>query len=65
MMAIFIATYVNFDHRKRDMYWPYSNVQPFKDFRKSLAEHFKIRRFFPDLVSLESLGAQPQVHQGG
>ena len=26
---------------------PYSNVQPFKDFRQSLAEHFKIQRFFP------------------
>lgn len=45
--GIFIVTYVNFDHRKRDVYWPYSNVQPFNDFRKGLAQHFKIRRFFP------------------
>lgn len=43
----FVLSYVNFDHRNRDVYWPYSNVQPFKDFRRSLAEHFEIRRFFP------------------
>lgn len=43
----FIVSYVNFDHRHRDIYWPYSNVQPFNDFRESLAQHFKIRRFFP------------------
>lgn len=45
--GIFVLSYVNFDHRNRDVYWPYSNVQPFRDFRASLAEHFKIRRFFP------------------
>ena len=45
--GIFVLSYVNFDHRNRDVYWPYSNVQPFKDFRRSLAEHFEIRRFFP------------------
>jgi len=45
--GIFIATYVNFDHRNRDVYAPYSNVQAFRDFRDSLAEHFKIQRFFP------------------
>ena len=45
--GVFIATYVNFDHRHRDIYEPYSNVQPFRDFRKSLAEHFKIQRFYP------------------
>lgn len=43
----FVLSYVNFDHRNKDVYWPYSNVQPFKDFRKSLAEHFEILRFFP------------------
>ena len=45
--GIFVVSYVNFDHRKRDIYWPYSNVQPFNEFRRSLAEHFEIRRFFP------------------
>jgi hypothetical protein len=43
----FIVSYVNFDHRDRDIYWPYSNVQPLKDFRASLAEYFEIRSFFP------------------
>ena len=45
--GIFIVSYVNFDHRCKAVYWPYSNVQPFSKFRKSLAEHFEIRRFFP------------------
>ncbi len=43
----FVVSYVNFDHRERVIYWPYSNVQAFDDFRRSLAEHFRIRRFFP------------------
>jgi hypothetical protein len=29
------------------MYWPYSNVQAFDDFRRSLGRYFKIQRFFP------------------
>ena len=45
--GIFVVSYVNFDHRQRDVYWPYSNVQPFNEFRRSLSEHFAIRRFFP------------------
>ena len=43
----FVVSYVNFDHRQKDVYWPYSNVQPFNEFRKSLEENFRIRRFFP------------------
>lgn len=43
----FIASYVNFNHRQREVYWPYSNVQPFKDFRASLARHFEVRRCYP------------------
>jgi SAM-dependent methyltransferase len=43
----FIASYVNFDHRARDIYWPYSNVRSFDDFRGSLASHFKVRRYIP------------------
>lgn len=43
----FVVTYVNFDHRKPDVYWPYSNAQPFNDFRSSIGEHFRIRRLFP------------------
>ena len=45
--GIFVVSYVNFDHRQKDVYWPYSNVQPFNDFRSSLAEIFEIRRYFP------------------
>jgi SAM-dependent methyltransferase len=45
--GIFIVSYVNFDHRDRYIYWPYSNVQSFDDFRWSLAQHFEIQRFFP------------------
>ena len=43
----FILSYVNFGHRERDIYWLYNNVQPLDDFRKGLARHFKIHRFFP------------------
>jgi SAM-dependent methyltransferase len=43
----FIVTYVNFAHRNRQIYWPYSNMQSIEDFRKSLARHFSIDRFFP------------------
>ena len=45
--GVFIASYVNFDHRDRCIYWPYSNVQSFDEFHRSLAQHFQIRRFFP------------------
>jgi SAM-dependent methyltransferase len=43
----FILSYVNFHHRERDIYWLYNNVQPLDDFRNSLAQHFKIHKFFP------------------
>ena len=43
----FIGSYVNFGHRDRCIYWPYSNVQSFDEFRRSLAQHFQIHRFFP------------------
>jgi len=43
----FVASYVNFNHRQTDIYWPYSNVQPINDFRRDLAEHFTIRKSFP------------------
>jgi len=45
--GIFIVSYVNFDHRGRSIYWPYSNVQALNDFRQSLAQHFEIKRSFP------------------
>jgi len=43
----FIVSYVNFDHRSKSVYWPYSNVQPLGDFRQALARHFEIKRSFP------------------
>jgi SAM-dependent methyltransferase len=45
--GVFVATYVNFGHRDREIYWPYSNVQPFADFRAGLSDRFEVRRFFP------------------
>jgi SAM-dependent methyltransferase len=43
----FIASYVNFDHLNKVLYWPYNNVQSFSDFRKSVAEFFKIEKVIP------------------
>jgi cyclopropane fatty-acyl-phospholipid synthase-like methyltransferase len=43
----FVTTYVNFGHRRRDVYWPYSNVQKIEDFRASLSRAFVVRRWFP------------------
>ncbi len=43
----FIVSYVNFDHRDREIYWPYSNVQPAASFRDSLSQHFVIHKCFP------------------
>lgn len=43
----FIVSYVNFGHRDKNIYWPYSNVQALDDFRQSLARYFAIQRFFP------------------
>lgn len=43
----FITSYVNFDHRNAHIYEPYSNVQPFDQFRASVGEHFSVRRVKP------------------
>jgi SAM-dependent methyltransferase len=43
----FIVSYVNFDHRNKQIYWPYNNIQSFNEFYKSLEQHFHIERFFP------------------
>jgi SAM-dependent methyltransferase len=45
--GIFIVSYVNFGHRNKAIYWPYSNVQTLGDFRESLTQHFEIKRSFP------------------
>jgi cyclopropane fatty-acyl-phospholipid synthase-like methyltransferase len=44
--STFVVSYVNFDHRDREIYWPYSNIQSLDTWRTSLAEHFTIRRTF-------------------
>jgi SAM-dependent methyltransferase len=43
----FVVSYVNFDHRARNLYWPYSNIQPLREFRASLARYFTIERYVP------------------
>jgi cyclopropane fatty-acyl-phospholipid synthase-like methyltransferase len=43
----FIVSYVNFDHRQPDHYWPYNCIQPSAQFRTSLAEHFVIEKQLP------------------
>ena len=43
----FVLSYVNFDHLHRAIYEPYSNVQPFREFKTNLEREFKIERCFP------------------
>jgi cyclopropane fatty-acyl-phospholipid synthase-like methyltransferase len=43
----FLVTYMNFAHRKREVYWPYSNVQQPADFRRDLERYFVVERSFP------------------
>lgn len=45
--GVFIVSYVNFDHCRKHVYWPYNNIQSFDDFHQSLARFFHIDRFFP------------------
>ena len=45
--GLFIVSYVNFAHRDKKIYWPYSNVQSIDDFRQNLAYYFKVQRSFP------------------
>lgn len=42
----FILTYVNFDHRQREIYRTYNNVQRPTDFRGDLSRFFKVERCF-------------------
>jgi len=43
----FVVSYVNFDHRNKQIYWPYNNTQSFDEFRQSLARFFHIDRLIP------------------
>jgi SAM-dependent methyltransferase len=53
----FVLTYTNFGHRDKRIFEAFSNVQPFDDFRESLARHFTIDRYFP--TSYNWHGGQP------
>jgi SAM-dependent methyltransferase len=53
----FVLTYTNFGHRDKRIFEAFSNVQPFDDFRRSLAVHFTIDRYFP--TSYNWHGGQP------
>jgi len=48
--GILLVSYVNFDHLRRLLYEPYSNVQSFEEFRGSLTKEFRIDRYFPTSV---------------
>lgn len=43
----FVASYVNFGHRRPLVYWPYNNVRPADDFLGCLSEHFVVERVVP------------------
>jgi SAM-dependent methyltransferase len=43
----FVVSYVNFDHRNREIIEPYSNIQSLRDFQNSLGQYFTIERLFP------------------
>ena len=45
--GIFIVSYTNFRHRKKQIYHAFSNVVSMDDFRSDLAHYFDIRRCFP------------------
>jgi SAM-dependent methyltransferase len=53
----FVLTYTNFGHRDKHVFEAFSNVQPFDDFRRGLARHFTIDRYFP--TSYNWHGGQP------
>ena len=53
----FVLTYTNFGHRDKHIFEAFSNVQSFDEFRRSLAVHFTIDRYFP--TSYNWHGGQP------
>jgi len=57
----FIASYVNFDHRRRHIYQPYSNVQPFDQFLASVEEHFAVRQVLPTSYNWWHRDTNPRI----
>jgi SAM-dependent methyltransferase len=43
----FVVSYTNFGHRKTELYGPYSNIRPLREFRQSLERFFTIDRQIP------------------
>ncbi|AEA28948.1 hypothetical protein Psed_6878 (plasmid) [Pseudonocardia dioxanivorans CB1190] len=56
--GIFLTSYVNFDHRDKRIYRPYSNVQPPEGFLRSLRRRFTIDGYFP--TSYHWVGREPR-----
>jgi SAM-dependent methyltransferase len=52
-----VVTYTNFEHRDGRIFEAFSNVQAFDDFRRSLAHHFTVDRYFPTAYNWH--GGQP------
>jgi SAM-dependent methyltransferase len=42
-----VISYVNFGHRRPELYWPYNNIQPIDEFRRSLLHYFRVDACFP------------------
>ena len=42
-----VASYMNFDHRRKYVWHAHNNVQPIEGLRRSLEKHFAIERSFP------------------
>jgi|HubBroStandDraft_1064217.scaffolds.fasta_scaffold01689_6 SAM-dependent methyltransferase len=57
----FITSYVNFDHRQPHIYQPYSNVQPFGQFRASVEEHFAVQRVLPTSYNWWHRDSNPRI----
>jgi SAM-dependent methyltransferase len=45
--GVFLASYVNFDHLRRNIYPMYNNIQTPEQFHRSLKRFFTVDRFFP------------------
>jgi cyclopropane fatty-acyl-phospholipid synthase-like methyltransferase len=45
--GLFVASYVNFDHRDAQIYAPYNNIQALDAFTSSLTQYFNVERRVP------------------
>jgi SAM-dependent methyltransferase len=43
----FVCSYMNFGHLRKEITWPFSNIQSIPAFRESLSDYFRIERSFP------------------